>query len=85
MARNPDGGEASFAKGTRVTGESRDRLQEEFKRRYEAGASIRTLAQESGRSYGFVHNVLVEAQVELRGRGGPNRRRAVAADSQPST
>ncbi|NLV79980.1 MAG: helix-turn-helix domain-containing protein [Rhodococcus sp.] len=54
-------------------------MQEELKRRYEAGASIRTLAQEMGRSYGFVHNVLVESQVRLRGRGGPNRRRATSA------
>lgn len=81
MARTPDRDQASFAKGTRVTGESRSRLQEELKRRYEAGASIRTLAQETGRSYGFVHNVLVESHVRLRGRGGPNRRRAPAADN----
>lgn len=75
MARNPERGETTYAKGARVTGESRDRLQEELKRRYEEGASIRTLAQETGRSYGFVHNVLVESKVRLRGRGGPNRRR----------
>ncbi|TCN57961.1 hypothetical protein EV641_10156 [Rhodococcus sp. SMB37] len=81
MARNPDTGQPSYAKGARVTGESRDRLQAELKRRYEAGASIRTLAQETGRSYGFVHNVLVESQVRLRGRGGPNRRRAAPAST----
>lgn len=80
MARNSGGGETTYAKGARVTGESRDRLQEDLKRRYEEGASIRMLAQETGRSYGFVHNVLVESQVRLRGRGGPNRRRAAAGD-----
>ncbi|MFD6856799.1 helix-turn-helix domain-containing protein [Rhodococcus sp. NPDC060086] len=84
MARNPDTGQPSYAKGARVTGESRDRLQAELKRRYEAGASIRTLAQETGRSYGFVHNVLVESQVRLRGRGGPNRRRAAPASNGAS-
>ena len=82
MARNSGGGETTYAKGARVTGESRDRLQEDLKRRYEEGASIRTLAQETGRSYGFVHNVLVESQVRLRGRGGPNRRRAAASDEK---
>lgn len=76
MARNSERDESQFPKGSRVTGESRNRLQEELKRRYEAGASIRTLAQETGRSYGFVHNVLVESKVQLRGRGGPNRRRS---------
>lgn len=80
MVRNPDRGQTTFAKGTRITGDSRDRLQEELKRRYEAGASIRTLASETGRSYGFVHNVLVESHVRLRGRGGPNRRKAATAD-----
>ena len=84
MARNPDRAQPTFTKGTRVTGEYRDRLQEELKRRYEAGASIRTLAQETGRSYGFVHNVLVESQVRLRGRGGPNRRRRTATADQSS-
>ncbi|MFD3811262.1 helix-turn-helix domain-containing protein [Rhodococcus sp. NPDC058639] len=80
MVRNPDRGQTTLAKGTRITGDSRDRLQAELKRRYEAGASIRTLAHETGRSYGFVHNVLVESDVQLRGRGGPNRRRAATAD-----
>ncbi|MEU5843947.1 helix-turn-helix domain-containing protein [Rhodococcus sp. NPDC047139] len=82
MARNSGDGDTTYAKGARVTGESRDRLQEDLKRRYEEGASIRTLAQETGRSYGFVHNVLVESQVRLRGRGGPNRRRAATSDEK---
>ena len=63
-------------KGTRVTGKTRDRLQNQLKKQYEAGASIRSLAEATGRSYGFVHNVLVEADVPLRGRGGANRRRS---------
>ncbi|MFZ2529796.1 MAG: helix-turn-helix domain-containing protein [Rhodococcus sp. (in: high G+C Gram-positive bacteria)] len=79
MVRRSEDGQSTFTKGMRVTGESRNRLQEELKRRYEAGASIRALAQETGRSYGFVHNVLVESHVALRGRGGPNRRRAAAS------
>ncbi|MCX5046653.1 helix-turn-helix domain-containing protein [Aldersonia sp. NBC_00410] len=69
------GSGSGIPKGTRVTGKSRDRLQGQLKRQYEAGASIRSLAQATGRSYGFIHNVLVEADVTLRGRGGANRRK----------
>ncbi|MFD6213519.1 helix-turn-helix domain-containing protein, partial [Nocardia salmonicida] len=47
----------------------------QLKKQYEAGASIRSLARSTGRSYGFIHNVLVESHVELRGRGGANRRK----------
>ncbi|WP_137724561.1 helix-turn-helix domain-containing protein [Prescottella subtropica] len=66
-----------ISRGARVTGESRDRLRDELKSEYEAGKSIRSLAEQTGRSYGFVHNVLVEADVTLRRRGGPNRRKKV--------
>ncbi|MFF0544174.1 helix-turn-helix domain-containing protein [Nocardia thailandica] len=69
-----------LGKGTRVTGKSRDRLQSQLKKQYEAGASIRSLARSTGRSYGFIHNVLVESHVQLRGRGGANRRKNPAAD-----
>ncbi|KAF0847356.1 helix-turn-helix domain-containing protein [Nocardia caishijiensis] len=72
-------GKAALGKGTRVTGKSRDRLQTQLKKQYEAGASIRSLARATGRSYGFIHNVLVESHVELRGRGGANRRKAPEA------
>lgn len=58
------------AKGTRVTGAARDALASELTTKYQAGASIRDLAVESGRSYGFVHRLLVENDVRLRGRGG---------------
>ncbi len=71
-------GEPPLAKGTRVTGKSRDRLQSQLKKQYEAGASIRSLAQSTGRSYGFIHNVLVESDVQLRSRGGANRRKAAS-------
>ncbi|KAA0023581.1 helix-turn-helix domain-containing protein [Antrihabitans cavernicola] len=69
------GDDAGLPKGARVTGKSRDRLQSQLKKQYEAGASIRSLAKTTGRSYGFVHNVLVESDVVLRGRGGANRRK----------
>lgn len=74
-ARSAKGKSTTLGKGTRVTGKSRDRLQSQLKKQYEAGASIRSLARSTGRSYGFIHNVLVESHVELRGRGGANRRK----------
>ncbi|MDT7539937.1 MAG: hypothetical protein QOI82_3522 [Actinomycetota bacterium] len=63
-------------KGSRVTGGDRDKLAADLKRRYEAGQSIRLLAETSGRSYGFVHRILSEAGATLRGRGGATRRKA---------
>ena len=61
-------------KGTRVTGDDRDKLADDLKNRYEAGESIRVLAQSSGRSYGFVHRILTESGATLRGRGGATRK-----------
>ncbi|GAA4487654.1 hypothetical protein GCM10023094_46370 [Rhodococcus olei] len=64
-------------KGVRVSGGVRDAMQTELRDRYLRGASIRSLAEATGRSYGFIRTLLTESGVELRGRGGPNRRRAV--------
>lgn len=63
-------------KGARVTGADRDQLATELKRRYTEGASIRLLAADTGRSYGFVHRILTENEVSLRSRGGATRGRA---------
>jgi hypothetical protein len=60
-------------KGTSVTGVDREKLAGELKTRYESGDSIRALAAATGRSYGFVHRVLTESGVSLRGRGGATR------------
>ncbi|MCP3822701.1 helix-turn-helix domain-containing protein [Streptomyces sp. A3M-1-3] len=62
-----------MAKGTRITGEARDKIAADMKKAYEGGASIRALAEDAGRSYGFVHRILTEAGVTLRGRGGATR------------
>ena len=62
-------------KGSRVTGGDRDSLSEQLKSKYEGGQSIRALAAESGRSYGFVHRILSEAGASLRGRGGATRKK----------
>lgn len=64
---------AELAKGRRVTGSERDKLANDLKKKYNAGASIRQLAESTGRSYGFVHRVLSESGVTLRGRGGATR------------
>ena len=50
-------------KGRRITGGEREELTSELKKRYGQGASIRELAAETGRSYGFIHRVLVESDV----------------------
>jgi len=64
---------ADLKKGARITGSTRDKLAADLKKKYEKGASIRALAESTGRSYGFVHRVLSESGVTLRGRGGATR------------
>lgn len=62
------------AKGQRVTGADRAKLGSQVRKQYLAGASIRQLAAETGRSYGFIHRLLVDNEVPLRGRGGATKR-----------
>jgi hypothetical protein len=64
---------ATLAKGSRISGAQRSTLATQYAKRYTGGESIRTIAEEAGRSYGFVHNVLKESGVTLRGRGGATR------------
>jgi hypothetical protein len=59
-----------YAKSAWVAADDRVGLRRELRARYEAGASIRTLARETGRSYGFVWNLLTESGVTFRPRGG---------------
>lgn len=66
-------------KGSRITGEGRDDLAKSLVQRYERGESIRSMADDIGRSYGFVHGVLVEAGVTMRTRGGATRGAAAEA------
>jgi predicted transcriptional regulator len=60
---------AKLEKQIHIAGESRIQLAAELKAQYEQGASIRELTRTTGRSYGFIHRVLIEAEVPLRGRG----------------
>ncbi len=65
----------SRPRAARVTGEQRAELARTLEGKYRAGASIRELASDTGRSYGFIHRVLTDAGVPLRGRGGATRDR----------
>lgn len=64
---------AKLTKGARIGGAERDRLTSTLRTKYEKGASIRSLAEQTGRSYGFVHQILTDAGVTLRGHGGAHR------------
>ncbi|GAA2629341.1 helix-turn-helix domain-containing protein [Actinomadura fulvescens] len=64
----------------RIKGEDRRSAASAFVSRYESGLSVRALASESGRSYGFVYKLLQENGAAMRGRGGPNHRGRGAAD-----
>lgn len=67
---------AQLSKGVRVSGQVRDKLAADLKKKYDGGKSIRAIADECGRSYGFVHRMLTESGVELRSRGGATRGKA---------
>ena len=64
---------ARLQKGTRITGKGREDLASSLVSRYERGESIRSMAEDIGRSYGFVHGVLKESGVTMRSRGGATR------------
>lgn len=70
---------AKLPKGSRITGEGRQELTASLVERYNRGESIRSMAEDIGRSYGFVHGVLVEAGVPMRTRGGATRGAAAEA------
>ncbi|MFT4163752.1 MAG: helix-turn-helix domain-containing protein [Microlunatus sp.] len=64
---------AKVVRGARITGPQRAKLAAQYAKQYESGRSIRQIADQAGRSYGFVHGVLVESGTALRGRGGATR------------
>jgi hypothetical protein len=63
----------ALTKGSRITGDQRGTLAAELAERYAGGESIRSIAEDTGRSYGFVHGILKESGATLRGRGGATR------------
>jgi len=62
-----------LAKGARISGEARTKLAAKLQSEYKKGATIRSLADAHGRSYGFIHRLLLESGMSLRGRGGAGR------------
>lgn len=64
----------SLGRARHITGRERDTIRDELREGYLAGASIRDLVAQTGRSFGFVHRLLREAGVILRGRGGDQTR-----------
>lgn len=72
-------GGRAFARSEQITGRERDRIAERLRERYERGATIRELVAQTGRSYGWVRTLLVEAGVELRTRGGDRSGRRAEA------
>jgi Helix-turn-helix domain len=65
----------TLKKGVRITGTARSQLTADVTKKYAKGRSIRELADEQGRSYGFIHRLLVESGASLRGRGGATRKK----------
>ena len=66
-----EGGDAVVERGNafRMAAELRAELAPDLKAQYEQGATIRALAVTTGRSYGYIRDVLTEGGVALRGRG----------------
>lgn len=63
----------ALVKGARITGAPRAELADELAGRYTAGESIRAIADDTGRSFGFVHGLIKESGADLRARGGATR------------
>lgn len=63
-----------YKPGTWLIGDARKEARDKAARLYDAGATIRSVAAELGRSYGGTHALLLEAGVTLRGRGGGIRK-----------
>jgi hypothetical protein len=60
-------------KRKRVSGKQRDEASLRIILAYEEGSSIRSIATEWGRSYGWVHRLLADGGVRFRPRGGNQR------------
>jgi Helix-turn-helix domain len=61
-------------KGKKLTGDARTAFVAEITTMYLGGASVRDIADQTGRAYGSIHRMLTENDVTLRARGGANRK-----------
>lgn len=59
-----------------LRGDARTKVAADFAALYRQGDSIRAIVARSGRSYGTVRDLLLEAGVKLRTRAGTRKRRA---------
>ena len=64
---------AKVARGARVTGVAREKLAAQMRKRYEKGATVRELHEETGRSFGAIQLLLAEAGTTMRPRGGARK------------
>lgn len=63
-----------YKPGTQLTGDARTTARDKAAQLYGQGCTIRSVAQQLGRSYGGTRALLLEAGVTLRGRGGGIRK-----------
>lgn len=61
---------SDLGKYGKITGGEREKLGAELAQVYQSGTSVRAIAEDRGRSYGWVHKLLEEAGVTFRPRGG---------------
>ncbi|MGW3044004.1 helix-turn-helix domain-containing protein [Kitasatospora sp. NPDC001159] len=61
----------AFSPGGLGNGAERESLARDMRQMYDAGASVREIAEKYERSYGSVHRLLSMASVTFRPRGGP--------------
>lgn len=61
---------AMIDKGTRITGPAREKLALKLRKQYEKGATVRSLHEQTGRSFGAIQKLLEEAGTTMRPRGG---------------
>ncbi|MFE4519821.1 helix-turn-helix domain-containing protein [Kitasatospora sp. NPDC056783] len=57
-------------KGSHLKGAARKKFAAKLRKNYDSGASIRALAEETGRSFALVRQLLEEAGTAIRGHGG---------------
>jgi hypothetical protein len=68
----------AWKRSEQITGPERIALRQAMRALYEAGESIRTIAEGHGRSYGFVRQMISESGATFRPKGGSNPRRQPA-------
>jgi hypothetical protein len=64
----------SRTRNTALTGPDRKDVAEDLRELYEAGCSIRSITARAQRSYGVVHQLLVEAGTQFRDHAGRPRK-----------